>query len=45
MMMGSCTGVGMFFGLLGMLTPLIAIGAIIYLIVAKRKNSDLHEVR
>ena len=43
MMMGSCTAVGMFFGLLGMLTPLIAIGAIIYLIVATRKNSDLHE--
>ena len=44
MMMGSCTRVGMFFGMLRMLTPLIAIGAIIYLIVTKRKNSDLHEV-
>jgi hypothetical protein len=45
MMMGSCTGVGIFFGMLGMLTPLIAIGAIIYLIVVKRKKYDLHEVR
>jgi len=44
-MMGSCTGVGMLFGMLGMLTPLIAIGAIIYLIGAKRKSSDLHEAR
>jgi hypothetical protein len=44
-MMGSCTGVGMFFGMLGMLIPLIAIGVVIYLIVAKRKNSDLHEAR
>tara|TARA_R110001599_G_scaffold281157_1_gene482832 strand:- start:602 stop:709 length:108 start_codon:yes stop_codon:yes gene_type:complete len=35
----------MFFGMLGMLTPLIAIGAIIYLIVAKRKNSNLDEAR
>ena len=43
MMMESCTGLGMFFGLLGMATPLIALGAILYLIVAKRKNSDLHE--
>ena len=42
MMMESCTGLGMFFGMLGMLTPLIAIGAILYLIFAKRKNSDLH---
>tara|TARA_R110002033_G_scaffold105017_2_gene152412 strand:+ start:1247 stop:1384 length:138 start_codon:yes stop_codon:yes gene_type:complete len=45
MMMGSCTAVGMFFGILAMLTPLIAIGAIIYLIVAKRKNSNLDEAR
>ena len=45
MMMGSCTAAGMFFGVLGMLTPLIAIGAIIYLIVAKRKNLDLQEAR
>ncbi|MFT6445817.1 MAG: hypothetical protein ACJA1J_002073 [Sulfitobacter pontiacus] len=45
MMMESCTSLGMFFGLLGMATPLIAIGVIIYLVVAKRKNSDLHEVR
>ncbi len=44
-MMGSCTGVGMFFGMLGMLTPLIAVGAIIYVIVAKRKSSHLHEAR
>lgn len=35
----------MFFGMLGMLIPLIAIGVVIYLIVAKRKNSDLHEAR
>jgi len=35
----------MFSGMLGMLTPLIALGAIIYLVVANRKNSDLHEVR
>jgi len=41
MMMESCTSLG----LLGMATPLIAIGAIIYLVVAKRKNSDLHEAR
>lgn len=41
MMMKSCTAVGMFFGVLGMATPLIALGAIIYLIVAKRNNSDL----
>jgi hypothetical protein len=44
-MMGSCTGFGMFFGMFGMLIPLIAIGVVIYLIVAKRKNSDLHEAR
>lgn len=42
-MMGSCTGVGMFFAIFGMLIPLIAISAIIYLIVAKQKNTDLHE--
>jgi hypothetical protein len=41
MMMESCTSLGMFFGMLGMATPLIAIGAIIYLIVAKQNNSDL----
>jgi len=35
----------MFFEMLGMLTPLIAIGAIIYLIVAKRKRFDLDEAR
>ena len=43
MMIGTCMGLGMVFGMLGMLTPLIAIGAIIYLIVAKRKNSNLDE--
>ena len=42
---GYCTGGDMFSGMLGMLTPLIALGAIIYLVVANRKNSDLHEVR
>ena len=35
MMMGSCTAFGVFFGILGMLTTLIAIGAINYLVVAK----------
>ena len=44
-MMGSCTGVGMVFGLLGMLTPLVAIGAIFYLIVAERKSFELDEAR
>lgn len=39
MMMGTC----MVFNALGMLTPFIAAGAIIYLIVAKRKNPDLQE--
>jgi hypothetical protein len=43
MMMESCSGLGMFFGMLGMATPLIALGAIIYLIVAKLNNSDLDE--
>ena len=45
MMMESCTGLGMFFGILGMAAPLIAIGAIFYLIFAKSKHSDLQEVR
>ena len=45
MMMESCTGLGMFFGLLGMATPLIALGAILYLIFARPKHSDLQEVR
>lgn len=43
MMMGACTGLGMFFGMLGMLTPLIAIGAILYLALAKRQDTDLRE--
>lgn len=43
MMMESCTLLGMFFGILGMATPLIALGAILYLIFAKRQNTDLHE--
>lgn len=43
MMMGACTGLGMFFGMLGMLTPLIAIGAILYLVLAKRQDTDLRE--
>ena len=42
-MMGACTGLGMFFGMLGMLTPLIAIGAILYLVLAKRQDTDLRE--
>lgn len=45
MMMGCCTGLGMFFGLLGMMTPVIAIGAILYLVFAKRQDSDLREAR
>ena len=45
MMMGCCTGLGMFFGTLGMLTPLIAIGAILYLVLAKPQGSDLREAR
>ncbi len=45
MLMGACTGIGMFFGLLGMTTPLIAISAVIYLVVARRQNSDLHKAR
>lgn len=44
-MVGSSTAADMVLGVLGMVTPLIAFGAIIYLIVAKRKNSDLHEAR
>ncbi|GAW37198.1 hypothetical protein RA2_04274 [Roseovarius sp. A-2] len=43
MMMGSYTAGCMFFGILGMSAPLIAIGAIIYLVVANRKNTNLHE--
>ena len=43
MMMGACTGLGMFFGMLGMLTPLIAIGAVLYLVLAKRQDTDLRE--
>ena len=45
MMMGACTGLGMVFGLLGMLTPLIAIGAILYLVLTKRRDSDLREAQ
>ena len=45
MMMGCYTGLGMFFGTLGMLTPLIAIGAILYLVLAKPQGSDLREAR
>ena len=43
MMMGCCTGLGMFFSLLGMVTPVIAIGAILYLVLAKRQDSELRE--
>ena len=35
----------MFFGLLGMLTPLIAIGAVIYLFAAKSNNPEYGEAR
>lgn len=45
MMMESCTGLGMIFGLLGMAAPLIAISAILYLVVAKRRDPELHEAR
>lgn len=45
MMMGSWKAAGVIFGVPGMLTPLIAIGAIIYLIAAKRKNPDQKEAR
>lgn len=45
MMMESCTGIGMLFGGLGMATALIAVGAILYLVVAKRRDPDLHEAR
>lgn len=45
MMMGCCTATGMVFGLLGMLTPLIAIGAVVYLLSAKSRNHEPDEVR
>lgn len=45
MTMESCTGLGMFFGILDMTTPLIALGAIFYLIFATPKHSDPQEVR
>lgn len=45
MMMGCCTATGMFFGLLGMLTPLIAIGAVIYLFAARPKDPEHGEAR
>jgi len=35
----------MVFGLLGMLTPLIAIGAVVYLFAAKSKNPEHGEAR
>jgi len=45
MMMGACTGLGMFFDLLGMAIPLIAFGVILYLVLAKWQDSDLREAR
>lgn len=42
-MMGCCMGLGMFFGTLGVLTPLTAIGAILFLVLAKRQDPDLRE--
>ena len=45
MMMGDCTGFGMVFGLLGMLTPLIAIGAILYLVFAKWQTTEMQEAQ
>ena len=44
-MMGAGTVPGMFFGLPGMVTPVIAIGAILYLVFAKRQDFDLREAR
>lgn len=43
MMIGTCMGLGMVFGMLGMLTPLIAIGAILYLVFAKRQTPEMRE--
>ena len=45
MIMGSGTGIGMFFGMLAMLTPLITIGAILYLVFAKRQTPKLQEAQ
>ena len=45
MMTGCCTATGMAFGFLGMLTPLIALGAVIYLLAAKSRNHEPGEVR
>ena len=45
MMMGTCTGLGMVFGMIGMLTPLIAIGAILYLVFAGRQTPETQEAR
>ena len=45
MMMGCCTATGMVFGLLGMLTPLMAIGAVIYLLAARPKDPEHGEAR
>jgi len=43
MIMGFCTGLGMFFTLLGMGNPVISIGAILFLVLAKRQYSELRE--
>ena len=45
MMTGCCTATGMVFGLLGTMTPLIAIGAVIYLLSAKSRSHEPDEVR
>ena len=45
MMMGCCTATGMVFGRLGMLTPLIAIGAVVYLFAAKSNSPEHGEAR
>lgn len=45
MMTECCTGLGMFFGMTAMLTPFIAIGAAIYLIVVPRRETNRIEAR
>jgi len=45
MMMGCCTATGMAFGFLGMLTPLIATGAVLYLLAARPHDPEYGEAR
>ena len=44
MMTGCCSPVGIFIGLLSMATPLLAIGAILYLVFAKPKTDPMTKV-